>query len=422
MVRDRMKSRRTFPLAALSVLLTVACAHPTAPYVVPEVTIGEPSFARAVEAHTLSPLVTGNRVRLLLNGDEIFPAMLAAIRAARTSITFSNYLWQDGPITNELADAVAERCRAGVGASVLIDAVGSHGMPHRPRERMERAGCHVADFHPVNVLDVRRVNHRNHRRVLVVDGRLAFAGGTGIGSQWTGDGRQRGHWRQTDVVAEGPIVRHVQAAFADTWRDATGILLGGDAYFPELTASGGMPAQGVRSAPRGGSSEAYALFLLAIEGARRSIRITTPYFVPDADVAAALIRAVRRGVRVEVLVAGEADNVVDRMVRKASQAEYGSALQGGIKIYEYGPALLHAKTMAIDGRWASVGSVNLDSRSLALNHELTLVVPDAGLARRLDEIFRDDLAYAREVTIESWKRRGVGRFLELFVLPLRNQL
>jgi cardiolipin synthase A/B len=414
--------RRAALRLLLTTILAAGCAHPSARYVVPEAAIGEPSFGRAVEGHTLSPLVAGNRIRLLLNGDEILPAMLAAIRGARASITFSNYLWQRGAIVGEVAEAVAERCRAGVGASVLIDAVGSHAMPRGARERMERSGCHVAEFHPVNALDVRRVNHRNHRRVLVVDGRIGFTGGIGIGEQWTGDGRRAGHWRQTDLVVEGPIVRHLQAAFADTWRDATGILLGGDEYFPELAPAGAVLAQGVRSSPRAGSSEAYALFLLALAGARRSIRITTPYFVPDPDVAAALAKAVRRGVSVEVLVAGAADNFVDRTVRRASQGEYGRALEAGIKIYEYGPALLHAKTLTVDGRWACIGSVNLDNRSFALNHEVAVVVTDAAIGRRLDEIFRDDLAFAREVTLEAWKRRGVGRVLEPFILPFRNLL
>ena len=404
----------------LVALVAVGCTHPTARYVVPDVTVGEPSFARAVEAHTLSAPVPGNRVRLLQNGDEIFPAMLDALRRARTSITLANYSWQEGPIAEEIAEAVAERCRAGVGGNVLVDPVGSHAMSRQARERMRRSGCQVADFRPLNPLSVRRVNHRNHRRVLVVDGLVAFTGGTGIGSQWTGDGRQPGHWRQTDVDVEGPIVRHVQAAFADTWRDTTGILLGGETYFPEPTPRGDVVAQSVRSSPRGGSTEAYALFLLAIEGARTSIRISTPYFVPDADIAAALLKAVRRRVSVEVLVAGEADSFVDRVVRRASQAAYGDALQGGVRIYEYERALLHSKTMTVDGRWASIGSINLDNRSFALNHELNLVVYDAGLTRRLDEIFRDDLRFAREVTLETWKRRGLGRVLELFVLPFRN--
>jgi cardiolipin synthase len=224
------------------------------------------------------------------------------------------------------------------------------------------------------------------------------------------------------VRVEGPIVRHLQAAFADTWRDATGILLGGDAYFPDLETRGRVNAQAVRSSPRSGSTEAQALFLLAIEGARTSIRISTPHFAPDPDIAAVLLRAAGRGVRVEVLVAGVVDNFVERVIRRASQRAFGDALAAGVRIHEYGPALLHAKTVTIDGRWASIGSINLDSRSFALNHELNLVVYDAALARRLDGIFLDDLAFAREVTLESWRHRGAGRLLEPFIVPFWNLL
>jgi cardiolipin synthase len=418
-----VKARRPrWAVVLLVVLACAGCAPSRAGYVVPEVTVGRPSFARAVEAHTLSGLVADNRVEVLLNGDEIFPAMLSAIRGARSSITFANYLYEKGAIAQEFAEALAERCRAGVGVMVLVDAVGSQAMTSEARDVLERSGCHLVRFHPVNPLNVRRVNHRNHRRSLVVDGRVAFTGGTGIGDKWTGDGRREGHWRQTDVRLEGPIVRYVQAAFAETWREATGVLLGGDAYFPQPEPPGGVLAQSVKSSPGGGSPEAYTLFLLAIEGARSSIVMSTPYFVPDEGIATALIKAVARGVRVSVLVAGEADNFVDRTMRKASQKEFGRALAGGVKIYEYKGAMLHAKTLSIDGAWASVGSANLDNRSFALNHELNVVFYDASVAWRLEEIFRADLPFAREVTHEAWKRRGLNRIFELIVLPLRDML
>ncbi|HMH53470.1 MAG TPA: phospholipase D-like domain-containing protein [Candidatus Acidoferrum sp.] len=325
-------------------------------------------------------------------------------------------------IADELATALAERCRSGVGVNVLVDAVGSHEMTKENQERLQRAGCRFEHFNPLNPLDPRRFNNRNHRRVLVVDGRIGFTGGTGIGSKWTGDGRQPGHWRQTDVRAEGPIVRFLQAAFAENWRQQTGVMLVGDAYFPELEARGALTAQNVKSSPSGGSPEAYALFLLAIEGARKSIEISSPYFVPDHEISEALARAVARGVRVSVMVAGEADNFLDRVVRMASRAEFGRALDAGVKILEYRGAMLHAKTVAIDGLWAAVGSINLDLRSFGLNHEGSLIVYDAGIARRLEEIYSEDLRFAKEVTLEDWKRRGIGHFLELFFLPIRNQL
>ena len=397
------------------------CSHPPQ-YIAPAVTVGDRAFARAVEAHTLSGIVAGNRVEVLLNGEQIFPAMLAAIREARFSITLANYVWETGAIADELAAALAERCRSGVGVNVLVDAVGSHLMSKENQALLRDSGCHFVRFHALSPVNPKRFNHRNHRRVLVVDGRLGFTGGTGIGTKWTGDGRHVGHWRQTDVKVEGPIVRHLQAAFAENWRDETGILLGGDAYFPEIAARGELSAQSVKSSPGGGSPEAYALFMLAIEGARKSIEISSPYFVPDHDIAAAFARAAARGVRVTIMVAGEADSVVDRVVRLASRAEFGRALEGGVKIYEYRDAMLHAKTATIDGVWASIGSINMDSRSFGLNHEGSLVVYDAGIARRLEEIYREDLRFAKEVTIEEWRRRGIGHFLELFFLPLRNQL
>lgn len=405
------------------VLVLSACASSAPSYVMPEVRVAEPAFARALEAHTLSGIVRGNRVQLLLNGEQIFPAMLSAIRDARYTVTFANYLYEDGDIAREMAEAFAERCRAGVGVNVVLDAVGSSSMPREYRELMERAGCHVALFNPVNPLSIKRFNNRNHRRILVVDGRVGFTGGTGVGTRWTGDGKTPGHWRQTDVRVEGPVVRLMQAAFAELWRQATGVILGGDAYFPEVKEiPAGLTSQSVRSSPVGGSAEAYTLFRLAIEGARTSIHITSPYFVPDRDMLLALAGAAQRGVDVSVVTAGVADTMLDRLVRLASQASYGSALLGGVKIYEYGPALMHSKTLVVDGEWSSVGSANLDNRSFSLNHELNLTVHDRGIAAQLERIFRDDLARTREVTYSEWRHRGIGHLLELFFLPLKDQL
>lgn len=399
-----------------------ACARSQPEYLVPDLQAGDTSFARTLEAHTLSPRIPGNGVTILLNGDEIFPAMLSAIRSARRTITFTTYLYEDGDVAEQVAEALAERCRAGVGVNVLVDAVGSHKMSREVRETLQRSGCHVERFRPLNPLNIRRVNGRTHRRVLVVDGQLAFTGGSGIGAKWAGNGRQPGYWRQTDVRVEGPIARHLQGAFVDLWRDTTGMILGGDEYFPDLARRGDIVAQSVKSSPGGGSTEAYTLFLLSIESARSSVSITTPYFLPDERISTALINAVRRGVRVSVLIAGEADNLVDRTVRVASRQALGRVLAGGVKIYEYTAALLHSKTLVIDGTWASIGSANLDNRSFALNHELNLAFHDPAIARRLDTVFQEDLRFAREVTYDAWKRRGAARILEWLFVPLRDQL
>ena len=359
-----------------------------------------------MEAHTLSGLVEGNRAEVLVNGDQIFPAMLAAIRAARTTITFANFVYEDGAIAREMAEALAERCRAGVGVSVLVDAVGSSKMPKALRRMLSESGCHFARYHSVNPFALKRFNHRNHRRILVVDGRVGFTGGTGVGEKWTGDGRQEGHWRQTDVRVEGPIVRFLQAAFVEDWREATTLLLAGDAYFPPLPPRGDLAIQSVKSSPASGATEAYLLFLLAIDSARSSIKLTNPYFVPDDRMAQALAAAAHRGVDVTVITAGVVGSTLDRLVRRASLAHFGRALRAGVKIHE----------------WVSIGSANLDNRSFAINNELNVTFLDRRLARRLTEIFEADLTSTKPVALDDWKRHSVGYLFYLPLVPLRDQL
>jgi len=419
-LRMRRLTGRARVVLGVSVLLA-GCTLSRPHYITPDVHVGEPAFMRSIEAHTVSSLIEGNRAQLLLNGEEIFPAMLAAIRGARSTITFANFIYEDGAIAGEMAAALAERCRTGVAVNVLLDAVGSSQMPRQYWTKLEDAGCQVAWFHSLNPFAIKRINHRNHRRILVIDGRVGFTGGTGVGEQWTGDGRQPEHWRQTDVRVEGPIVRSLQAAFAENWRDSTGILLGGDRYFPAPERRGDLAVQSVKSSPSSGAAEAYLLFLLTIDGARKSIHITNPYFVPDDAMADALVRAARRGVSVSIITAGVAQGVLDRLVRQASRAHYPRASKAGVKIYEYGPALLHAKTMVVDGQWVSIGSANLDNRSFALNNELNLVFMDRGIADRLIRVFEEDLEYSRPVSDDDLKQ-GLNQFFYLPLLPLRDQL
>lgn len=402
-------------------ILLAGCTLTRPQYATPDVRVGEPAFVRTLEAHTLSTPVPGNRAQVLLNGNEIFPAMLAAIRSAKSTITFANFIYEDGDISGEMAAALAERCRAGVSVNVLVDAVGSSHMPRQYWTMLEDAGCQAAKYNSLNPLAIKRINHRNHRRILVVDGRVGFTGGTGVGEQWTGDGRQPKHWRQTDVRVEGPIVRFLQSAFAENWREATGILLGGDTYFPESRPRGALAIQSVKSSPASGAAEAYLLFLLAIDGARSSIYLTNPYFVPDEAMMDALVRAAQRGVDVSIITAGVTQGLLDRLVRLSSQTHFPRASKAGVKIYEYAPALLHAKTMVIDGRWSSIGSANLDNRSFALNAELNLVFLDPGIARRLTDVFREDLKLSRRLSDDDMKQ-GLSRLFYLPLLPMRDQL
>jgi cardiolipin synthase len=383
--------------------------------------MGEPAFRSTLVAYTGNAVVPGNRVEVLLNGDQIFPAKIAAIRAARKSITYAQYVFEEGAPAADTAQALAERCRAGLPVHVLLDAVGALAMPVQYRDWMVEAGCQVASYRPLTPWTFDRVNERNHRRILVVDGVVGFTGGSGTSGKWSGNGKQDGHWRDTDVRVEGPVVEQLQGAFAENWLEATGVALGGPAYFPRpLEVKGGVDAQVVRSSPAGGSVAMYTMFLLAMTAARRSIYITNPYFVPDEKMVETLIQARRRGVRVVLLLPGAIDH---NLVRQASRGGFGRLLKEGIEIHEYKPAMLHAKTMVIDSMWATVGSTNLDRRSFALNEELNLVIYDAGVARRLEQVFEKDLSESGVVTYKRWASRGLmSRVLEFLAVPVRDQL
>jgi len=408
------------PVAIVCVLLA-ACGRSSPPRALPDVPVDGAAFAATVQAHTAAAVTTDNHVELLLNGDEIFPAKLAAIRSARTSITYAEYFYAEGPVAGEIAEALAERCRAGVQARVLVDGVGALSMKREHRRTIESAGCRFATFRPIGPLAFHRNNHRNHRRVLVVDGRVGITGGSGVSWKWMGNGRAPEHWRDTDVRLEGPVVEQLQAAFAENWREATGEMLGGPAFLPGARrVEGGVVAQVVRSSRGDGGEWMSNLFLLAIAGARRSIHVTNPYFVPDRPLTEGFIAAARRGVRVIVLVPGVIDHA---LVREAGRRNFGELLQAGIEIHEYQPALLHSKAMVVDGVWATVGSTNLDHRSFALNDELNVAVYDAGFGAALERAFAADVAMSKRVTYEAWRSRGLmARIYELIAIPIKNLL
>lgn len=421
--------RRRIGLLLAVTLLGVAssaCARVQSHFTLPDLTIADPSFGPTIEAYTATRVTGGNTVDLLLNGDQIFPAILDAIRSAHKTITYAQYFYDQGAMPQQIAEALADRCRAGVRAHVLLDGFGSLLMPVEYRETMTNAGCEVTTFRPLSPLVVLspfgfgKHNNRSHRRILVVDGRVGFTGGVSVSPKWLGNGRTKGYWRQTDVRVEGPAVASLQGAFVGNWLEATGNVLGGEAYFPRSAPRGLVTAQVVHSSPVEGSSSMYTMFLLAMSSARHSIYITNPYFVPDDRMTRTLTEASKRGVRVVVLVPGEIDN---NIVRHASRARFGELFEAGIEIYEYQAGLLHAKTMVIDGVWATIGSTNLDTRSFALNEEVNLVVYGKDVAVRLERIFADDLVYSRKIVPQTWRERGiVDRVLEALSLPIRQQL
>jgi cardiolipin synthase len=416
-VRVRNAARWLTSLVLVGLALG-ACARVTPHRSLPVVPLDNPAFFPTFEAWTDSSIAGGNAVRLLFNGEQIFPALVQAIASAKTTITYAQYSYADGPVARDIAEALAERCRAGVAVNVLLDMAGSINIPQAYVDTMREAGCHVVFFRPIARWQLWRANNRNHRRILVVDGRVGFTGGAGVSRKWMGNGRVKDHWRDTDVRVEGPVVAQLQAAFVENWLEATGMVLGGSAYFPNpIPRRGELYAQVIRSSPANGELAMYTAFLLALASARKSITITNPYFVLDEPLTTALTAAKARGVTVRILLPGAIDHAI---VRQASRAQFGPLLRAGVELYEYRAALLHAKTMVVDGVWATVGSMNLINRSFAMDDELNLVIYDAGIGGQLEQAFTEDLRHAKRVDPEKWARRGIDqRLLEVLSYPLR---
>jgi len=385
-----------------------------------EIDPGEPSFLRAAEALTASPISWGNAVDLLINGDQIFPAYLETIRGARRTLCLETYVYWQGEIAVEVAEAVAERARAGVECNVIIDSVGGIKMDRGLVEMMIAAGVRVSRFRPPKPYAVRRLTNRTHRKILVADGRVGLTGGVGIAEEWTGNAEDEDHWRDTHVRVHGPVVRGLLGAFAENWLEATGEVLVGEDYLPEIEeADDGGPMQVVRSSAGVGDTNIEALYYLAIAAARRRLDLTAAYFVPRPAFIEALQDAAERGVRVRVVVPGpHADKPP---VREAGRASYGPLLEAGIEIWEYQPTMLHAKSLVVDDVWASVGSVNFDNRSFQLQDEATLCVQSERFAGLLTAQFERDLAASERISADGYDRRGALARTQQGVLKLARR-
>ena len=365
---------------------------------------GSEAFLRAVEALTGAPIARGSEVELLVNGDRIFPAYLETIDAAERSLNLLTYAYWRGDIAQDVADALCRAAGRGVRCNVLLDAVGAAKMNRALVRAMEEAGVHVTYFRPPKPYAVRRVTNRTHRKLLVADGRVGMTGGVGIAEEWTGDAQDPGHWRDTHVRVGGPVVRGLQGAFAENWLEATGDVLAGEDYLPELPeVDGGGPMQLMRSSAGVGDTNVEALYYLAIASAKRALDITSAYFAPRPAFSEALVNAAERGVRVRVLVPGP--HIDKRVVRVAGRSSYDQLLSAGIGIWEYQPTMLHAKTLVVDGAWSSVGSINFDNRSFQLHDEATLCVQGEAFAAQLEEVFEADLERSEEIDAERWRSR-----------------
>src|SRR5215471_10301971 len=365
----------------------------------------------------------GNHVRLLANGDEIYPAMLSAIARAGRSINLESYIFWSGEAASRFRNALVERAQHGVEVRILLDAIGSPSSKLRDKdlEFLRQGGCRVEFFHPIRPWMLDTINHRSHRRILVADGKVAFTGGAGIADVWLGDADSKEHWRDTQVEVSGPVVAQLQAAFQENWGAASGEALRGEAFFPKLERTGAARAQVILSSPESPSSATKLLYATAISAATKRLWLSNSYFLPDADSTALFVEAAKRGVDVHVLVPGKVNDVP--ATKAGGRSSFGGLLEGGVKISEYQPTMFHPKTMVVDGLFLTIGSTNFDNRSFRLNDEINLAIYDREIGRRLEEMFVRDLALSKPYTLEQWRHRPIKeRVTELLALPFRPEL
>jgi cardiolipin synthase len=383
--------------------LLAGCAMQDGKMVTQEVTplysATAPAFRQATGSLLGGSFLEGNNVTTLVNGREIFPAMLSAIRSARRSINFETYVFWNGEIGKQFATALAERARAGVKVNAILDAQGTQKMGGENLKLLQAAGVNVVKYHSIAWFDPRRFNNRSHRKLLIIDGKIGFIGGAGIADLWLGNAETPQHWRDNHYRVTGPVVAQLQAAFMDNWLKTRGEVLQGSEYFPPLAPTGTYAAQAFRSSPREGDLDVRLMYLLAIASAQHSLLIENAYFLPDDLVRKELINAARRGTKVEIVVPG--DHIDQKAVRAASRKHYAELLKAGVRIFEYEPTMVHVKLMIVDGVFVSVGSANLDLRSIRLNDEANLNVLSPSFAAQQARLFARDREHSREIGLNE---------------------
>ena len=411
---NRKDTRRRWPLniamaviATLSITLIamnfVSTEKQIKEQVRHEYAIDDPQFQRTISVLLGPPLLGGNKVETLVNGDRIFPPMLAAIRSAQKTITFETYIYWSGEIGKSFADALSERAKSGVKVHVILDWVGSNKMEDSQIEAMRSAGVEVERYHKPKWYTINRLNNRTHRKLLVVDGRVGFTGGVGIADKWSGDAQDPEHWRDTHYRIEGPAVAQMQAAFMDNWTKITGKVLHTPDYFPELAAAGSQRAQVFQSSIEGGAESMHLMYLLSIAAAKKTIHLSMAYFAPDDPAMEAMKDAMKRGVKLQIILPGPITDA--QLVQDASRAKWGELLALGAEIWRYQTTMYHCKVLVVDGVWVSVGSTNFDPRSFRLNDEANLNVYDREVAARQMADFEKDLKNSKRVTLEEWEQR-----------------
>jgi cardiolipin synthase len=369
--------------------------------------VGSDEFAGQIEVLTRATRRVGNRVRVLRNGCEIFPAMLEAIGAARECIDFSTYIYWSGDIAPRFADALATRAAEGLEVNVLLDAQGCALMDRGLIERMRSAGARVVWFRPPHWYNVQKLNKRMHRRLLIVDGKVGFVGGVGIAEQWDGNAEDPEHERETHLRLEGPAVRDLVGGFQENWTEGTSSLLTAS-HFPEISAcEDGIPVQVTRTASTGGTRGLEEMLWAAVVGSKERLWVTTAFFVPRRALVDVLCDAASRGVDVRILTGGPHQD--KQIAREAGHRSYERLLGSGVRIFEYQQAKLHAKVITIDGIWANVGSSNFDNRSFALNDEINVSMQHPSVVTTLEQQFHDDLEVSKELGMQTWSRRPLNK-------------
>ena len=364
-------------------------------------------FVTALESICQTRLLPGNRIEILTNGEQFYPAMLEAIRGAREAINLEVYIFRHDSIGKQFVSALAERARAGVKVTIVVDALGSlHGF-WQGRKPLREAGCRVEAYQRMHWYRLARLNNRTHRDLLVVDGHVAFVGGAGICDWWIKKTHRGPTWRDLFARIEGPLVPVIQGVFAENWVECSGEILAGEETFkPWPSETGTTPALAVKSSPADRATTSRMLFQMLLEGAKHSVRISTPYFLPDHAFRRAFARTAARGVDVKVIVPGPLTD--QRHVRYASRPIYGELIENGVRIFEYMPAMNHVKAMVIDDVWCVIGSTNLDNRSFQHNDEVNVVMRDERIAARMTEDFERDLSHSKEITLDEWRRRSLA--------------
>ncbi|HEX2718108.1 MAG TPA: phospholipase D-like domain-containing protein [Gemmatimonadaceae bacterium] len=369
--------------------------------------VGDAMFEPTLELLAGMHLESGNEIEVMINGDQTYPKLWNDLRNAKRSITLQMYYAQPGAVADTLQRIVIERAKAGVRVLFLNDAFGAQNLKDDYWQPLKDAGVRVATFRPVKWYDLHKAAFRSHIRVVVVDGSVAYTGGFGIDDKWLGDGRHKDQWRDSNVRFRGPAVMALQATFAAGWAEATGELLTGDLFFPprEMQAEGTQRATVLHTAPTTGSTAAERFLALTIASARKSLYISNSYFVPDDDFRRGLVAAARRGVDVRILTTSKETDV--RTTWLAGRGHYEQLLSAGIKIYEYQPVMMHAKTIVVDQAFGTVGTLNFDNRSMVFNDESMLVALDQRFGAQLHQIFLDDIdpRWSKEITLDEFRKR-----------------